>query len=39
MNKKTVQRVGFENPTKAYRDCSDKNEIFRRRLGRLKKET
>ena len=39
MKKKIVQSVGFENPTKAYRDCSGKDEIFRRRLGRLKKET
>ena len=39
MNKKIVQRVEFGNSTKAYRDCSNKNEIFRRRLGRLKKET
>jgi len=39
MKKKIVQCVGFENPTTAYRDCAGKNEIFRRRLGRLKKET
>ena len=38
MKKKIVQCVGFENPTRNI-GISGKDEIFRRRLGRLKKET